>query len=1005
MASIDPAALPRQWGDYELLEEVGRGGFGIIFKARQCCLNRLCAVKMLHAQDAAADAALTAEAQAAASLDHPHIVGIYEVGREEGRLFFSMEFVEGRNLASFTRTQVITAQRVASYVRKIAAAVQYAHGRGVLHCDLKPANVIIDPDDQPQITDFGLARRVGLAGAAQQESEGAGSPNFMAPEQCDAQFGEVGAHTDVFGIGAILYYLLTDRPPFRGETFADTLRAVTQLDPVRPRALRPGVPIDLETICLRCLEKRPARRYHTAQEVVDELDRFLADEPIRARAINPAERLWRRARRHPWLAGFAATTLVLLGIVAFGSTLAALRIEGARQAAENGRQAVTLAQKRTAQNLYAADLTLAFEAWNSGNSRRVQEILERHRPTNGAADLRGWEWRFLNAQSRPDFVAELPPAGGDIRQVAILESGDLAVVADTANHLQVWSLDDRRLLRESLVRSGGGYRFAVSADRRQVAVADHSARDADTVVRILAVPGLETNATLVVPGIAGVVAIRPDGGAVWTQDETGLRLTAIPGGRELRRLDARPAGAIAVSPDGSRAAVPEEEGMLALLDLETGALLGRILAHERRLPWEHRVYSLKFSPDGARLASGGPDGTVAIWEADSLRPAARFSGHQDLVTALAFSADGRLLTSAGRDPNLFVWDLGTRSLVAQPAGCSDLIFGLEFLPGADRFVSGGNDRRLRIWQPRGTPRWRVWDRLPRNSIVALLMPGGRHYLTATSRMGPVQLFRLKDGSEFARLEGQTNILGNDLWISPADEVFGADYMPDGRIEVRRMHPAGDSYALKEDDWTRFEPRMAAAVTFSPDGRSLAVGDGANGLRVWDLSSKRRILAFPEIQQPRVVQFSGDSLRLVSVSGSGEAVAVELATGSLTRFEESVSLAQSVSFSPDQRLCAIPGFDGGVRLFDLGSGKLVTRLPARNGTLLSSVFSPDGTRLFAGSLDGFVNVWDLTTGREIAAAKVHQASVFSVGFTPDGTLVSAAIDGVRFWLTEDLHASP
>lgn len=1007
-SSANPPPLPRQFGDYELLAEVGRGGFGIIFKARQCCLDRLCAVKMLHAQDAAADAALTAEAQAAASLDHPHIVGIYEVGREEGRLFFSMEFVEGQNLAAFTRSQVISATRVATYARKVAGAIHYAHNRGVLHLDLKPANVIIDPADEPQITDFGLARRVGLASEAGRETDGAGSPNFMAPEQCDALFGEVSAQTDVFGLGAVLYYLLTDRPPFRGETFQDTLRAVTQFDPVRPRALRPGVPLDLETICLRCLEKRPAKRYRNAQEVADELGRFLNDEPIHARAINPVERLWRRARRHPWLAGFAAATVTLLGVVAVGSTLMALRIEGARQEAESGRRAVTLAQKRTAQNLYAADLTLAFEAWQAGNSQRVREILERQLPAPGATDYRGWEWGFLRAQARPDFISELPQPAGDIRQMALLDEGRTLLVADTANRLRLWSLGDGRLVRELSVRAGGTVRFAVSPDGNQVAISDRPAREADTTVRILSLPTLTTNAAFTLPGAAAVLAFDAAGEALWTRIGDTLRLHALPDGRELRRMpgtESAVVGNFAFAPDTQRVVIAEEGGTLTLRNTADGRLLARTVAHERRPPWEHIAYSLRFSPDGKLLASGGPDGTVALWDGETLAPAGRLTGHQDLVSALAFSPDSRLLVSAGRDPELFVWNLADRKLLAQPRGNSDLVFSLEFLPDGTQFLSGGNDRRVRRWRPAVRPRWTLEPRAPAGSMVALLLPGMRHYLTAESRAGLVQIFRLDDDREIARLTGQTNILGDDLWVSPEDEVFGAQYLPDGRIEVARLQPPGDEFELTETQWVRFESRLGAAVAFSPDGRRLAVCDPSNGLRVWDLESRRRLRDFPEVVAPHVVRFSPDGSRLVAMNSAGEVFAAAVADGSVLRFAETIAIAQTVAFSQDQRLCAIPGFDGGVLVFELSTGKRVARLTGRSGSLLSATFSPDGTRLFAGSLDGFVNLWDLTTGRELASVRAHQASVFTLGFTADGTLVSAAVDGFRFWRTETENRVP
>lgn len=1003
----DPVStLPRQFGDYELLAEIGRGGFGTIYQARQCCLNRLCAVKMLHKRDAAADAALTAEAQAAAMLDHPNIVGIYEVGREEGRLFFSMEFVEGQNLATFTRAQVLSAVRVATYARKVAEAVHYAHSRGVLHCDLKPANVIIDPADEPQITDFGLARQTGRAAGPDAESEGAGSPNFMAPEQCDAHFGDISQQTDVFGLGAILYYLLTDRPPFRGETLKDTLRAVTQLDPVPPRVLRPGVPRDLETICLRCLEKRPTKRYRSAKEVADELERFLNDEPIHARPINPLERVWRRARRHPWLAGFASATLVLLGVVTAGSTLAALRIEEARQQAENGRQAVTLLQKRTAQNLYAADLALAFEAWNSGNYRRVREILDRHRPTNGAPDLRGWEWKFLAAQAHPDFVAEFGAGESDLRQLALADSGRLLIASDTGNRLRLWSLPEQTLLKEQVVRSGGGIRFTLSPDGRQVAITDRSPRDTNTTVRLLSLPGLETNQSFSVPGSAGILAFASDGRSAWFSVGQRVQRFSVPDGRLLGEMPGSPVpmmGSFAFSPDTARVAIAEADGVVALRRTADGSLIARVQAHERRSPWEHQAYVLRFSADGSRLASGGSDGTVALWDGETLAPVSRLAGHQDLVTALAFSGDGRRLVATGRDPELFVWNLPEQRLETRLRGNADFVFGVEFLPDSDRFITAGNERVLRIWKPEGRQRWQEFADFPTNTTVTFLMPDRRHFFTAPDREGELTVRRIADGSLLTAFQSQTNALAEDLWVSAEGRLWGAMYQTNGTVEVGPLHPPGELQVLRDPTWVRVEGRGNAAVAFSPDGSKLAVGDASNGVRIWNLASSQLERPTPNVRSTRALHFSPDGRHLIIISNNGEVHALDVSADQLVKFSEPVSFAQLAAFSPDHRLVAVPGFDGTVRVFELATGKVASRLTARTGSLLSVGFSPDGTRLFAGGLDGYVTLWDLTTGRELASTKVHRAGVFSVGFDAAGRFVSCAADAVRIWLTPELAA--
>src|SRR5438094_4370774 len=300
-SALNPQPLPlRSFGDYELLEEIARGGMGIIYKARQKSLNRIVAVKMLlFGGQSGKDLAqrFRTEAAAAASLQHPNIVAIHEVNAHEGQPFFVMDFVEGQSLGKLNvECEVRNAEwlrRAARYVKIVAEAIHYAHERGILHRDLKPSNVLIDPFDQPRVTDFGLAKRLHHDSELTLSGQVLGSPNYMPPEQATAKRGLLGRRSDVYSLGAILYHLLTGRPPFVGETLTDTLQDVVNKEPVTPRLLNPSVPPDLETLCLKCLEKEPARRYQTAQALAEDLGRFLRAEPLHARPVNTAEKFWR----------------------------------------------------------------------------------------------------------------------------------------------------------------------------------------------------------------------------------------------------------------------------------------------------------------------------------------------------------------------------------------------------------------------------------------------------------------------------------------------------------------------------------------------------------------------------------------------------------------------------------------------------------------------------------------------------------------------------------------
>ncbi len=317
-----PIGTVRYFGDYELLEEIARGGMGVVFKARQVSLNRIVAVKMILAGHFASETEIKrfhTEAEAAANLQHPNIVAIHEVGVHAGQHYFSMDYVAGQNLHEVAGGRPMDLAQAAGWVKVLAEAVHYAHQRGTLHRDLKPQNVLIDPDGQPHITDFGLAKRIERDSGLTRSGAVLGSPSYMAPEQAAGRQDWVGPATDVYSLGAVLYELLTGRPPFQGETVMATLVKVLDEAPASPRKVNPNVPLDLETICLKCLEKRMERRYHSARQLGEELQRYLNHEPILARPASGLRKSWSWLQRHPWVVSGVATLLVMASVfLAYG---------------------------------------------------------------------------------------------------------------------------------------------------------------------------------------------------------------------------------------------------------------------------------------------------------------------------------------------------------------------------------------------------------------------------------------------------------------------------------------------------------------------------------------------------------------------------------------------------------------------------------------------------------------------------------------------------------------
>ncbi len=364
------------FGDYELLEEIGRGGMGVVYRARQRSLKRLVALKVMVFGPGASPEFIKrfrAEAVSAAGLHHPNIVAIHEVGIHQGQQFFVMEYIEGQSLAQLVGHEPLPARRAAAYLKTIAEAVHYAHERSILHRDLKPSNVLIDAEDQPHVVDFGLARRLDGDSELTITGQVLGSPNYLPPEQATGQRVRVSRRTDVYALGATLYHLLTGRPPFQAESLAQTLDQVLHADPVSPRLLNPSVPRDLETICLKCLEKEPARRYPLAQVLADELGHFLAGEPIRARPLSLADKAWRWCRRKPQVASLAGVAMLTFLLGFAGVVWEWRHSEGHRRRAEAGELSAR-------QNAYAADMREVQRALENSDLGRARELLDRYRP-------------------------------------------------------------------------------------------------------------------------------------------------------------------------------------------------------------------------------------------------------------------------------------------------------------------------------------------------------------------------------------------------------------------------------------------------------------------------------------------------------------------------------------------------------------------------------------------------------------------------------------------------
>ena len=399
----------RYFGDYELLEEIARGGMGVVYKARQKSLNRIVAIKMILTGQLASESDIKrfqTEAESVANLKHPNIVAIHEVGRQAGHSYFSMDYVAGQNLSEIVREHSLPAKIAARYVAQIAEAIEYAHRQGILHRDLKPSNILIDANNAVHITDFGLAMRVEGDSELTRTGQILGTPSYMPPEQAQAKRGLIGPASDIYGMGALLYELLTGRPPFRGESTVETLRQVTDTEPLSPRLLNPAVPKDLETICLKCLEKEPHKRYATARFLAEDLNRFLKLEPILARPISHPARLWRWCKRKPAIASMLGVTLLATVTLIVGLLISNALIGSALDA-----RTTALNEKQEALDEAETERAKANAAANAERLAKQDAVAERKRAEEREKEA------LWHALCRPHISAQRSLAKTELRRI------------------------------------------------------------------------------------------------------------------------------------------------------------------------------------------------------------------------------------------------------------------------------------------------------------------------------------------------------------------------------------------------------------------------------------------------------------------------------------------------------------------------------------------------------------------------------------------------------------
>ena len=895
---------------------------------------------------------------------HPNIVAVYDLGQEGALFYYAMELIEGKDLEHVPRERPFAFEEAARLVERLAKALQHAHEHQIIHRDLKPANVLIRTDGEPQVIDFGIARDMSSEANLSVTGYAMGSPNFMAPEQAHGQHDQCDARTDVYGLGGILYHVLTGYSPHPGpdrDEVVGDIRSGKEIIP--PHFLRSNLPRDLDTICLKCLEAEQGRRYASAEDLAEDLARFQRGEPVVARPVSLASRTWRRAVRH-WRvvvpSAVAVGVAVAFGLYAIVSQLRHIRVLGAEQ----GKTQAALRRTEGA-------LVIAEEAKAAAQASEDRERKLKRRSRAEAERLKAE--REENAGNRMSALAHAI-AGMRVNRLGFgsaEKAWHLRSVAPSVEWCTPRPVDGGRIGSVSfspdgtLVASGCG----------------------DYVIRLYGVLTGEESGSL--RGHRGAVAslcFSSDGKRLVSGScDRTVRLWDVGTGRELACLRGHSQAPgksgfgwvsdVAFSPDGTRIVSGGDDYTVRLWETATGREERCLQGHTER------VTSVAFGPEGTRVASGSWDKTVRLWEVATGKEVACLRGH-DAVESVAFSPEGDLVV-AGEYSAIRLWDLITRREVARFVVDPEAV-SFAFSTDGKRVVSGHRDNTVR-----------TWDIGSRTEVMRL-------FDALQARRDP-PVWDIGSGTEVMRLEGHARSV-NSVAVSK-DGTRVASSSDDGTV---RLWGAPKGRVLVALDSPELE---VCSVAFSIDGRRVVSGENSkdNAVRVWDaVSGKQLVYLQGQTTLMMSVAFSSDGGRVVS-RGIDSVRLWDVATGMelacLREHDsnpgvEDLADVNDVAFSPDGTRIVSGGDDCTVRLWDSATGKEVCCLQGHTKAVSSVGFSPDGTRIASGSSDGTVRLWDLAASKELIRLQANtDDTVFRVVFSPEGLmLASEGPDGVLLWDT-------